>query len=105
MTNDNTITVRLFRNLFPVGLCKASSLGLLGMQLDSGPLYFPRGTLVEVELSINDQDDDNVCRLPAVVSNYGNGLMDIAFLQHDMKTNARLLNIIAHTQAQVAEAE
>jgi hypothetical protein len=105
MTDDSEITVRLYRNLFPVARCKANSLGLLGMQIDSGPLRYPKGTQVEVELSVNELDTDTECRLPAVVTNHANGEMGITFLQHDMKTNAQLLKIIAHTHVQVAEIE
>lgn len=101
----NNVEVRLYRNLFAVARCKANYVGLLGMQIDSGPLRYPRGTHVDVELRVTNQDDDNRCRLPAVVTNQANGEMGLTFLQHDMKTNALLLNIISLARSSALEAE
>ena len=105
MTDKNAISVRLFHNLFPVARCKATYLGLLGLQIDSGPFRYPQGTLVEVELSIEGHRDQDIVRIPAVVNAHSDGQMGLSFLRHDMKTNATLLNLIAHSQVRVAGIE
>jgi len=105
MIDENAISVRLFHNLFPVARCKATCLGLLGLQIDSGPFSYPKGTLVEVELSVDGNHGENVVRIPAVVSNYSDGQMRLSFQRHDMKTNATLLSIIARSQDHAAGIE
>jgi len=105
MSDENAISVRLFHNMFPVARCKAIYLGLLGLQIDSGPFSYPQGTQVEVELSVAGNSDEDIVRIPAVVNNHADGQMGLSFLRHDMKTNATLLNLIAQSQSQSAGIE
>jgi hypothetical protein len=102
---QSVIQVRLYHHYYPVAVCQASYVGLLGMQLVARTSRYPLGTHVEVELLVDDEEDLNCCRLPAVVTNQGKHELGISFLQHDMNTNSQLLNIIACAQRRAAELE
>lgn len=97
------IHVRLHHHHYPVAVCQASYVGLLGMQLVTRASRYPPGTRIEVELRVDDAHRDNHCRLPAVVTSQGEDELGISFLQHDMQTNTQLLKIIAHAQRLAAE--
>jgi hypothetical protein len=99
---ESVIHVRLHHQRYPVAVCQASYVGLLGMQLVARTSRYPLGTRVEVELLVDDEEDMNCCRVPAVVTNQGKHELGISFLQHDMDTNTQLLNIIACAQRRAA---
>jgi len=99
MDNDNFIQVRLFRNNHPVVRCIANYVGLLGMQIDAGPLMYQKGTHLEVELMLNEGDGKLRCRLPAVVTNHSIDGLGLTFMNHDMHSNSILQEIILEQDA------
>ena len=94
MDDENFIQVRLYRNKHPVVRCQANYIGLLGMQVDVGPMLYQKGTHLEVELSLDKGDGSQRCKLPAVVTNNSRDGMGLTFLDHDMYTNSILQEII-----------
>jgi hypothetical protein len=90
MTNKNSVLVRLFRNNHPVANCKTIYVGLLGMQINAGPLAYPKGTQLEVEFT----DGSRQHKLPVVVTNHLQGDMGLTYLNHDLQTKTTLMNII-----------
>ena len=94
MLGNNTVKARLFHNGSPVAWCEANFVGLLGMQVNSGPLAYPKGTRLEVELTVENQYGTNQCILPAAVTSHSNGEMGLTFLNHDMNSNSVLTEVI-----------
>ncbi|MGD9386478.1 MAG: hypothetical protein PVF28_07975, partial [Thioalkalispiraceae bacterium] len=82
MDLENNLQVRIFRNGHPVTRCQANYVGLLGMQINAGPLKYPKGTHLEVELRLTEQNDERQCKLPAVVTNHSSDGMGLTFLNH-----------------------
>ena len=104
MDNENFVQVRLFRNNHPVVRCLANYVGLLGMQVDVGPMMYQKGTQLEVELTLDKDDGLRRCKLPAVVSNNSRDGMGLTFLNHDMRMNSILQEIILERDAQDTSA-
>ncbi len=102
MDNENFVQVRLFRNKHPVVRCLANYVGLLGMQVDVAPMMYQKGTHLEVELTLDKEDGIRRCKLPAVVTNNSRDGMGLTFLDHDMRINSILQEIILESVAQQA---
>ena len=90
------------RNNHPVVRCLVNYIGLLGMQVDVGPMMYQKGTHLEVELTLDKEDCVRRCKLPAVVTNNSSDGMGLTFLDHDMRTNGILQEIILDSTAQTA---
>lgn len=94
MTVANIVQVRLFRDNYPVIKCRANYLGTLGMQVESGPVFYQKGTVLEAELTLDENDLQLQCRIPVVVTQQAYNNIGLTFLNHDMLTNSHLLEII-----------
>jgi hypothetical protein len=90
--DNNIVRVRLFHDNYPVIKCRANYLGALGMQVESGPLFYQKGTELEVELTLEQQQLQ--CRVPVIVTRKEYNNLGLTFLNHDMQTNRCLLEII-----------
>ena len=94
MTSKNTLQAHLYHNNNSVACCEVHYLGLLGVQVKTGPLSYPNGTHLEVKLIDTQRKDTHQCRLPAVITNISKEDIGLTFLNHDMKTNVILLDMI-----------
>jgi hypothetical protein len=77
--------------------CNVNYIGLLGMQVSASPrviLMHPKGTRLEVELTLNTDNGSEQCKLPAIVTNRSNGGIGLTFMNNHMHTNAVLMDII-----------
>jgi hypothetical protein len=97
MPDENNINVRLFGNGHSMSCCDADYIGLLGMQVNASQrviLMHPKGTRLEVELTLNNKNGSTRCKLPAVVTNRSNNRMGLTFINNPLQANAKLMEII-----------
>lgn len=99
MARDEPLQVRLFRNNRPVAYCTPHYIGVLGMQIDAGPIVYQKGTVLEVDMLLNREDKAVNCRVPVIVTNCSYDEMGLTYLNHEMTTNRELMVIILEFNA------
>lgn len=102
MSDKNSINVRLSGNGHSMSCCDADYIGLLGMQVNASQrviLMHPKGTQLEVELTLNNKNGSTRCKLPAVVTNRSNNHMGLTFINNTLQANAKLMEIILALRA------
>jgi hypothetical protein len=102
MPDKKNINVRLFGNCHSLSCCNANYIGLLGMQVNASQrivLMHPKGTQLEVELTLNKKNGSKRCKLPAVVTNRSNNRMGLTFVNNTLQANAILMEIILALRA------
>jgi hypothetical protein len=94
---ENNINVRLSGNGQSMSCCDAVYIGLLGMQVNASQrviLMHPKGSQLEVELTLNKKNGSKRCKLPAIVTKRSNNHMGLTFTNNTLHANAILIEII-----------
>jgi hypothetical protein len=72
---DSSVKVVLYHNRIPVITCQASNIGLGGIHVKSGPMIYPRNTLLEAKFQLDSDLGPKLFQVQtAVVYSDKNGL-------------------------------
>jgi hypothetical protein len=72
---DSSVKIVLYHNRIPVITCQSSNIGLGGIHVNSGPMIYPRNTLLEAKFQLDSDLGPKIFQVQtAVVYSDKNGL-------------------------------
>ncbi|MCK5091043.1 MAG: hypothetical protein KAR30_00830 [Gammaproteobacteria bacterium] len=91
---EDELCIRLYRDNDILACCKAHYIGLMGMFVDANPLKYPKGTNLDVEISVNNLSGTNQHRLAATVTSRSIKGVGLTFVNLNKRTRLILRDII-----------
>ena len=89
-----TAQVTLHHNSLPVAQCRASNIGLGGLFIKTGPLTYPRNSILEVDIKLNTDLGPERFRLRTCVVNSSETGLGLMFLDSNCVVSRSIRQIL-----------
>jgi len=89
-----SVKVTLYHQRIPVAICTANNIGLGGVFVTTGPLTFPRNTLLDVEFKPDGRSKLSGYRMSTCVAHIANDGLGLAFMESDLEFKRKIRRML-----------